>query len=339
MTNEPPASGFFVGSPWSPSPGDGGAASYVGGNIEDSWRVADTFSLPRSQQQWRRSVPGPDTQIPDLGTTTQVTKSLPATSGQVLSTSLDTIPMGTMVYPDGNQWLHQLMQESPLASSGRKQAPPPAADGDSSSSDERDQCCECGHHKHHQKKSPGRTEPQGGLADRNSLSAPARPYSTGATAMTPVSMAPGTPTRGQSAYSSLMRDHGIDLAQLVPPRTTSRQHPRRDSVHGTSSIPDTGGCVSGGAAPPPPQTQVQARAWGHQPQEGLNRRISETDAFSRGTEQVDAQQVDVEDRMSWKGGHECGRYDIVRREEFVEEGHDRSGPSVTKVVVIYMQEN
>ncbi|KAJ4413892.1 hypothetical protein N0V82_008247 [Gnomoniopsis sp. IMI 355080] len=266
--------------------------------------------VPKSPQLWRRfSTSGAVPKGQNTGAATQVT--IPEqTRRQILPPGLDPMPQGTIMYPgaqENNQWLQQFNLDSPLPSnSGRKQGVHPARERAASSADERELCCECGHQKHNQKD----------VRDRNiGLPTPPKSYDC-----TPPGTGLGAPT---ASHSSLVRDHGIDLTHMVPLQQVGRVNSRRDSMSG----PFVGGGGGVGAAGPP-----------HALAQGLKAAFPGANAFARIPEQSILQHSGVEEKGGEEGGG-SGQYDVLRREEFEEEGLNCSpGTNVTKVVVIYMQE-
>ncbi|POS74348.1 hypothetical protein DHEL01_v207262 [Diaporthe helianthi] len=273
----------FAGNPWNPNSGDSRGRRDVERSIETSIRRhVDHTTAPRPHQNWRRT--SSSTMAQNVGAGAAQGPGHLHRSGQALPAGLDAMSM----YPEAGQWLQQLTPDSPIAEGERRRGPR-EADPDSSA-DERDHCCQCGHQKHHK--------------DDRRAAKPTRPHG----ASQPLPAAGPAPTTFQSrrpSSSSLIREPGIDLAQLTPRSSSSRRE----------SPPP----------PPPPPPMASGPTQG----QSLKRRFSDANAFARNQGQASAQHDGLE---------ESTQYDILRRDEYIEDSQDWPGPKVTKVVIIYMKE-
>jgi hypothetical protein len=106
-------------------------------------------------------------------------------------------------------------------------------------------------------------------------------------------------TTEQMLRSSLMREHGIDLSQIASRAESTR---RMETI----SLPTRGG-----------NAEVRSQ----------KRRYSDTHFHSRKSEGPGYPKRPAKER-----------YEVVECDEMSGESEDLSGPKVTKVVVIYMQE-
>lgn len=276
-TNDFTHSVSFVGNPWNPNLGDCRGARDAQGSIENIRRDVDHNTVPRPHQDWRRT--SSSTMAQNVGAGANQAPEHLHRSGQALPAGLDAMSM----YPEAGQWLQQLTPDSPIAE-GERRHEPKGPDPDSSA-DERDHCCQCGHQTHRK--------------DDRRGAGPTRSHGPGQ-AVPAAAPAPASQARRPSS-SSLIREHGIDLAQLTPRSSSSR----RDSPPAASM------------GPGPTQSQ------------SLKRRFSDANAFARNPGQAAAQQ---------DGLHEESQYEMLRRDDYIEDSQDWQGPKVTKVVIIYMQE-
>ncbi|KAF2973160.1 hypothetical protein GQX73_g451 [Xylaria multiplex] len=200
---------FFMGSSWNHSVADnngGDGTSQTGEILDNSWKDIGHTGLPRVEQQ-RRGVNSvamaPDS---DAGTLDN-TKQNPY--GQYITSKTNPIPLQTMAYSDENQCLEHFNPNSPLAntfssSNGRKRG---STAPDSGSTTDTDHCLECSHHKRHR---GGRSNSlvANDYSGSQGLLSSSYPSTQGVGGLiSPVH----TPTS-----SSIMRDHGIDLNQLIP---------------------------------------------------------------------------------------------------------------------------
>lgn len=270
----------FAGNTWNPNPGDSRGRRDGEGSIENIRRDVDHTTAPRPHQNWRRT--SSSTLAQKIGAGAAQAPGHLHRSGQAFPAGLDAMSM----YPEAGQWLQQLTPDSPIAEGERRHGHK-GADPDSSA-DERDHCCQCGHQKHHR--------------DDRRVAGPTRPHGPGPGQPLPAAgPAPATFQSRRPSSSSLIREPGIDLAQLTPRSSTSR----RDS--------------------PPPAPMASGPTQG----QSLKRRFSDANAFARNQGQASAQRDSLDDRS------QC---DILRRDDYIEDGQDWRGPKVTKVVIIYMKE-
>lgn len=249
------------------------------GQWKDS-RPANT--LPPYQQSW--GGPGYSAREPDVWPAPR------AQQGQAVAPSLDALPTGARMYPEGAQWLQAVSPGSPVASSHRQRKPTiPDLD---SSADEREIMPAPGSYKR-------RKSGQSHCSPESAYSAPADPPRP-----SPSYAARGGPppiTTEQMLRSSLMREHGIDLSRIASRAESTR---RTETV----SLPTRGRDRDG-------EVRSQKRLHSHN---HFHSRKSEDPGYSKPLAKE--------------------RYDVIECDEMSGDSEDLSGPKVTKVVVIYMQE-
>ncbi|KAI0401430.1 hypothetical protein F4802DRAFT_426735 [Xylaria palmicola] len=236
------------------------------------------------------------------------------TSGHSIPTDLDTIIPRMTMYSETNQWL----PDSPYSNSipSVPKAPRHLTEQDMMhereiSPDQREHCDRC--NRGCPRSSRGKelaTNPYGGSSSSNSSQGGGRP---------PISALAGplSPPSTSPTLSRMMRDHDIELDQLISQASRSRRA-------STGTTPTAGGRRG--------STHARHR----------KRRFSDINSAtasssgSRHHDQAPAQQQltplpDVPEQT---------QYDFLEEHELIQghDGEDDPGPKVTKVVVIYMQE-